>query len=273
MTDRCSSHVVSAGSSSLVPLSRPTTTHPSPQLGALVCCPHAGGGANFFRPWANRMPLNMSLWALQYPGREERLNELANTCMHTLVQTLLPSLQALDHTPYVLLGHSMGAAVAFELTLRLQDTPHAPRALLLSSHPPPDAVVPTQLHQQDDAALWQELTRIGGTSQALLQHTELLRMLAPTLRADYTAIETHQFDDTARIDLPVVVCTGDDDPDVPVTGLPGWQRFCTQTVVTHVFQGGHFYLAQHHVQLIGLMQELLAPALAMLSNEPEVSWP
>ena len=38
----------------------------------LVCFPHAGGTANFFRNWSRALPWDVDLLALQYPGREER---------------------------------------------------------------------------------------------------------------------------------------------------------------------------------------------------------
>lgn len=41
----------------------------------IVCFPHAGGGASFFRPWVKHLPPTVELLAVQYPGRENRYTE------------------------------------------------------------------------------------------------------------------------------------------------------------------------------------------------------
>jgi surfactin synthase thioesterase subunit len=39
----------------------------------LVCFPHAGGSASFFRSWARYLPDTVELAAVCYPGREDRI--------------------------------------------------------------------------------------------------------------------------------------------------------------------------------------------------------
>lgn len=240
---------------------------------ALVCCPHAGGGANYFRPWAASMPAGLGLWALQYPGREERLGEPPCTAMEPLLQDLMQGLGALAPVPFVLLGHSMGAAVAFELCLRLQRHGRAPVALLLSSHPPPDEVQHSHIHQSDDRQLWLEMVRVGGTPPAVLELPELRRVLTPALRADYQAIESHVFTTGERIGSEVVVCVGDSDPDVPANRAGGWQRFCAREVNLRVFEGGHFYLSLHRRQLIAEAARCLSPYLDASAAALDASTP
>lgn len=240
---------------------------------ALVCCPHAGGGANYFRPWAALLPPGLGLWALQYPGREERLGEPPCTAMEPLLHDLMQGLEALAPVPYVLFGHSMGAAVAFELSLRLQRHGRAPVALLLSSHPPPDEVTRSSIHRLDDTALWQELVRVGGTRAALLELPDLLRVLTPALRADYQAIESHAFTTGERIRSEVVVCVGDSDPDVPADRASGWQRFCEDQATLRVFEGGHFYLSAHRRQLISEAVRCLSPSLDAHAASLDASLP
>ena len=41
----------------------------------LVCFPHAGGAAGFFHDWAALTPPWLDVLAVQYPGRQDRLND------------------------------------------------------------------------------------------------------------------------------------------------------------------------------------------------------
>ncbi len=58
-------------------LSRNTRSKPNPQARfRLFCFPYAGGGASLFRHWANRLPSEIEVYAVQLSGREDRLAEL-----------------------------------------------------------------------------------------------------------------------------------------------------------------------------------------------------
>lgn len=48
--------------------------NPQARLG-LFCFPHAGVGASIFRDWANHLPGEVEVCAVQLPGREDRLVE------------------------------------------------------------------------------------------------------------------------------------------------------------------------------------------------------
>jgi len=218
--------------------------------GAIICLPHAGGSAGFFRTWAASVPKDITLFGVQYPGREERMHELSIENMDELVQGIAPSLVGLSNLPYVLFGHSMGAAVAFELAGKLEKMGLPASLLMMSSHPPLDEIIPSHFHQCSDDELWREMIRIGGTSPDILQQTELTKLLTPVLRADYQLIETYQSSATQKLSTRMLICLGDNDPDVPAENIHGWQRFSQQPISILEKQGGHFYLNDHQASLI-----------------------
>src|SRR5690349_1583466 len=75
---------------------------PNPQARfRLFCFPYAGGGASLFRNWANRLPGEIEVCAVQLPGREDRLTEPAFTRMPLLVEALASVLSPwLQDKPY-----------------------------------------------------------------------------------------------------------------------------------------------------------------------------
>ncbi|MQT78291.1 thioesterase II family protein, partial [Pseudomonas helleri] len=86
----------------------------------LVCLAHAGGSASFFRPWLAHLPGDIDLLAVQSPGREERFNETHIRCLDSLAGHIGAALQTLPARPLLLFGHSMGAALAYAVAVRLQ---------------------------------------------------------------------------------------------------------------------------------------------------------
>src|SRR5581483_2496767 len=57
---------------------------PRPEAGQrLVCFPHAGGSASFFRAWGSNLP-GIEVHAVRYPGRGERISEPPPTDLRQL---------------------------------------------------------------------------------------------------------------------------------------------------------------------------------------------
>jgi len=86
----------------------------------LVCFPHVGGAASFFRSWVSWLPEKVELIAACYPGREDQIAESPATAMAELVAPSVRACLSLSDAPLALFGHSMGAVVAYEVAVHLQ---------------------------------------------------------------------------------------------------------------------------------------------------------
>jgi len=229
----------------------------------IVCFPHAGGGASFFRPWHDCLPpdAGVELLAVQYPGREERSKHPPIDDMDRLADGIAGALAGCLDEPLVLFGHSMGAAVAYEVALRIgARTRHRLRGLILSAQPGPRHFVPGSFHQQTDEALWNDtLSFFNGVAGALQGSQALRRLMVPILRNDYRLIETYRPRPGATVDCPVVVCLGDSDPHLTIEAARGWQDVAGGTFDLRVFPGGdHFYLKAHRQELVAIAAELVS---------------
>lgn len=82
----------------------------------LICLPHAGAGASAYTAWAQFfMPAMVELVVVQYPGRENRIREPVATSVEELVSGIADAcVPLIDGVPYALIGHSMGALLAYE---------------------------------------------------------------------------------------------------------------------------------------------------------------
>lgn len=209
----------------------------------LACLPHAGGAASFYLPLARALAPAVDVLAVQYPGRQDRLYE---PCLPSIMQLAAGVVRALSGgpAPLALFGHSMGATLAYEVALRLEDSGIPVACLFASARPAPSLQRPGTLHLSDDAVFLAELLSLSGTDPQVAEDRELLDLLMPALRADYRAIETYP-PQHGMLRCPIVALVGDRDPRASATEAQAWARHTTGPFTLHTFSGAHFYLKEH----------------------------
>jgi pyochelin biosynthetic protein PchC len=237
--------------------------------GRLVCFPHAGGAASYYRPWVDLVSPSVDLLAVQYPGREDRASEPAREEMHELADEIAEALLPLVDRPCTLFGHSMGAAIAFEVARRIEARAARPLAqLVVSAHEAPHAQPERTTHLQSDDELWADIVRLNGTARSLLEHADLRRLILPYARRDYRLIERYRGRVAPRLRCPVLACVGDDDPEMTPADMERWREVTDGPFTLRVFEGDHFYVRPRQRELVSALSSTLAPHL-----RGEGSWP
>ncbi|MGP4050471.1 thioesterase II family protein [Streptomyces sp. 2A115] len=220
----------------------------------LVCFPHAGGSARFFYPWLRELPVGVELLAVQYPGRDDRLDEPVPARMDLLADPLAEAVAEVADVPLVLFGHSMGASVAFEVARRLEGrSPGLVRHLFISARPAPFNTDAGNGRPRDDDTLVRELARLGGTDSTLFDDPEIRATLLPAIRGDYRLIEAYRYRAGPPLTCATTAVVGSHDPEVPNRLAEGWQAATTGTFTLRVMQGGHFYLTDRRSELIAYL--------------------
>jgi len=216
----------------------------------LICFPYAGGSAAIYRQLPRLLP-DVDVRAIELPGRGSRLRERAHDSMDRLVDVLLHELAGYFDVPFACLGHSMGAAISFELACRLPDPARANlRHLFLSARGA--AGTPRRmrsLHALDDAAFKQGLLEINPTRAAVLDSDELMQIMMPALRADFTLIERYRPRADGCIAVDITAFAGTEDEAAPVDSVAAWQRATSRSFNLHLIEGGHFFLEKAMPQL------------------------
>ncbi|KAA2254460.1 thioesterase [Solihabitans fulvus] len=237
-------------------LRRPTPVA-APRI-RLVCLPHAGGAATAYRQWPRSLPGDVEMLAVQYPGRQDLVNERCIDDMTELADVVTDSLLPYTDVPLALFGHSMGALVAYEVAWRLEHRHGVvPRALFVSAQKPPHLQDRGDLHLRGDQALIAEVNRLGDVDPIIFTDPDLRDLVLPAIRGDFHLLGTYDPEPGRTISAPLVAHLGDRDPDVDLASVLGWSKTTTGPADHRVWEGDHFYLVQQEAALLGDLAERL----------------
>ncbi|MFF3178067.1 thioesterase II family protein [Streptomyces sp. NPDC057900] len=232
---------------------------PSPDAPVrLVCLPHAGGSASFYFPVARELAPEVEVLAVQYPGRQDRRSEPAVTGLETMADRIAEELEPLADRPYALFGHSMGAAIGFEVARRMEAAGRGPTDLFVSGRRAPSLDRGDEWQPGTDEEVVEEIRKLNGTGGSLLDDEETLRMILPALRADYRALRGYRYRPGPPLDCPVTAFTGDQDPKARVEDVRAWVNHTRSGFGLRVLPGGHFFLVGQQEAVLHTIREQLA---------------
>ncbi|WP_329619111.1 alpha/beta fold hydrolase [Streptomyces sp. NBC_01255] len=232
----------------------------------LVCFPHAGGSASAYFALSAALSQGAEVLIVQYPGRQDRLDEPALKDLGELADGVVAALAPWTDRPLALFGHSMGSVVAYEVARRLERGPGpGPVGLIVSGNTAPSVERDQGVHLLDDEKLAAWMSEIAGTPPAVLADKELLATLVPALRGDFTALETYRAPEGGSVECPISGYVGDHDPHVPRDGFLQWAEHTTAEFTVQVFEGGHFYIED---QVQDVVWSILRDLSAFVSRRP-----
>jgi medium-chain acyl-[acyl-carrier-protein] hydrolase len=214
----------------------------------LFVIPHAGGGAGHYRGWTDWLPDGVRLEVLDLPGHATRMREPLVTDWGELAADLADAVRSRitgDAEDYVLAGHSLGAALAFEAARALEREGRPPELLVVTGRNAPTAGLSHRpIHALPDDQLLAALDRLGGTPSPVLDRPELIRVYLPALRADLRLAETYTRFPGPPLAVPLTAFAGRHDRLTDGPSLVGWARETTGVFELGILPGGHFFHAE-----------------------------
>lgn len=211
----------------------------------LFCFAYAGGSAWIFRTWAQQLPDSIEVCAIELPGRGKRMAEPTIKSVTSIIENLGPELLPYLNLPFACFGHSLGALVAFEICRWLRHSVQlTPCHIWVSAAQAPQ--LPAEkapIHTLPDTDFINELKHYKGTPESILNNAEMMALVLPIIRADFTVLETYQYQPSALLTCPITGFWGQQDTIVNEVQVAAWnihtQDFCLKAI-----DGDHFFLQQ-----------------------------
>ncbi len=243
--------------------------HPAPFARVqLLCFPHAGGSASSFYWLSSALHPEVEVWAVQYPGRQDRLREPLIDDIGDLAAGVFEALLGCLPPVPAFFGHSMGAIVAFEVALRAERWLGMPvPRLIASGRRAPSRLRHENVHKLGDAELIAEVQQLSGTLSEMLNDEEARRAYLPVIRNDYRAIETYAAQAQQRLNCPITAFVGASDPRVSLDEAGAWDRHTAAGFQVRVFPGGHFYLTERPGETVVSLRDVLGIATSPVRRE------
>lgn len=230
----------------------------------LLCFPYAGGGASLFHTWSDSLPTTVEVCPVQLPGRETRLREAPFTRLLPLVQAMAQALVPYLDKPFAFFGHSMGGLVSFEFARELRRR-HGltPVHLFISGCGAPQIPDPDPpIHALPEPEFLEALRDLNGTPTEALGCAELMRMMLPTLRADFAICETYAYTIEPPLDCPISAFGGLQDHKVSRDRLETWRTQTSASFSLRMLPGGHFFVRTAQPLLIQILYRELHPLVS-----------
>ena len=225
-------------------------------LARVVCFAHAGGGPMVFRGWPRGLAPDIEVWTTTLPGRAGRVREPFATAWEPLVDDLAEAIAAGVGEPRALFGHSLGAAIAFEVARALTRIGEPPCHLFVSARDAPQVPQPYREVPATDETLLAEVDRAyGGVPDVVRGSEELLGHFLPILRADLELAVSYRYRPGAPLPCPITAMTGSGDETVSRAGLEAWAEHTSADFALAELPGGHFYLEESEQAALDTINE------------------
>lgn len=237
----------------------------------LFCFPYAGGAAAIFAGWAELLPPEIELCAIQLPGRHERLHEPLLETVEHVVQALVPALLPYLDRPFATFGHCLGAIVMFEVLQALAERTLTPVHIFASGAPAPDRYFAPSMAARSTEELTDVLRAIGFARTGVLDDPDAGRSLLPAVRADFEAAARYTFTDGPLLTAPITAIAGLADPFAPPQTVDDWRKRTSSWSSKIVLPGEHYFIVPERAALVATLSAELLFRLAAQEQSTEAN--
>ncbi|MEV6766969.1 alpha/beta fold hydrolase [Streptomyces sp. NPDC051105] len=213
-------------------------------LCTVVCFPYAGGGARVFRDWPRRLSRLVNVFAVQLPGREERLSEPPEADAERVVAELCAAIEPVVEEKVILFGHSLGAVLAARVAQELLgDRGESDAVLFVSGRRSPwSGPLSSGARGLADDELVERLRSMGGGRAQLASEAEFVRLMLPALKADLHLSDAALGIREHGVPIPVIGLYGRHDVGTPLSHVRQWSRFTTGGFRSAEIDGDHYFV-------------------------------
>jgi surfactin synthase thioesterase subunit len=223
----------------------------------LLVLPHAGGAAWQWQHWLGALSADCQLQVVEYPGHGRLQRQPLVEQLQLLAAGVRELLDDSDWQYTVIVGYSMGAVVAYELYLQLQQLRLSPAHLVLAASPLPwQTAFSLDLSKLSDDELLCLLMAHWPQVMQLKDNSALRASYLPLLRHDLTLLQRYRPTQMSSINCSLTLMAGRFDRAVPVENVFAWSEWAIDADC-HSFGGDHFFISSHTEQVQKVLKTLI----------------
>jgi medium-chain acyl-[acyl-carrier-protein] hydrolase len=167
---------------------------------------------------------------------------------------------------FAFFGYSFGALLAFETARLLRRQGIRPERLMVAALKAPGLPLRRKpIHHLPEDEFAGEIRKFCGTPDSVLENRQLMNLVLPAIRADFTAYETYRYSEEAPLDCPITAMGGAGDASVAPDELTAWSNETSAGFATRIFPGDHFFLNSARRLLTWTIVQELLPSLRAAS--------
>ena len=216
----------------------------------LFCFPYLGAGASVFSLFKNYDKNLFEIYAIQYPGRENRNNEEPINDILTFFNELSKIIMLYDDKPFAFYGHSFGSYICFGLSKYLHDnSKKLPVYLFLSSSAGPLLENPIQI-LFDNTSI-PEIISVEIIIKLIKKFNipvsqlddKILTKLQPVFKNDINFFkQIINTNNLKKIPCPIHTFNGKDDNIITEKYILLWKDFTSNNFGNETVPGNHIFI-------------------------------
>lgn len=225
----------------------------------LFCIPHSGASAMVYSKWRKLPNLQMELIAVEVAGHGTRMREKCFVDVYESAKDLAQQIASqIGEEDYAILGHSLGAVLAYETYFALVKMGvKKPIHMFFSGRKAPgDLDEETEFYLLPDEEFIEVVEAYGSTTKEAFENPALRELFLPILRADFQMGETYRHKERSeKIDCDITVMNGNEDLSVRNSDMNLWSEYTSGKCDIQYYQGGHFFLFEKTDEILQMMYE------------------
>lgn len=231
----------------------------------IFALPFAGGSKYSYRVLHDFVPAPFEWETIELPGRGSRLHEPLLSDINEITEDAFNQIRnRLNEGEYLIYGHSMGTLLGYELTKRIMKAGlNKPVCLFFTGRGAPAVKERKKISAYEKQAFWQEIKKLGGLPEEILENEEMKDFFEPFLRSDFKAVEEYQYQPMENpLPVPLFVRTGSEDMAFG-NDIMKWQKETQHKLSLKILPGDHFFIFRHPEYIITQIVEAYKKANEM----------
>ena len=214
-----------------------------------IMFPYLGGNGMSIMNLAKEFEkYDLNVWVAYPPGHLGSEGTLCNSC-EELMDFYLQNVKNIIRKDCIFVGHSMGGVIAYLLAKRIYEEfpDKKPKALILSATPEPGFMKDKKISQLGDVELVEELYKIGGMPEEIMDNKELMSQFIPMFKSDYKVLEDIALIEPMHFNIPTEFIFCENDKMTKYENMLKWKKYLISTscFCNMPKDAGHMYLNKY----------------------------